>query len=71
MTNLENKLESDETNNNLAARTARTESNDPGDSLLADVESRALHLGLADLLRQDGGQHADDDLVPLVNLGRA
>ena len=53
----------------LARRDTRAKAEKSGDSLLTNVESRAADVVLVDLLEEDGGQHADDDLLLLLCLG--
>ena len=55
----------------LARRDGRAKPNKPRNSLLADIEGGAPDLSLVDLVDQKGGQHADDDLVLLLNLGES
>ena len=55
----------------LARRDGRAKPNKPRNSLLADIEGGAPDLSLVDLVDQNGGQHADDDLVLLLNLGES
>ena len=52
----------------LARRVGRAKSDKARHSLLTNVESRAADLVLVDLVDEDGGQHADDDLVLVLDL---
>ena len=55
----------------LARRDGRAKPNKPRNSLLADIEGGAPDLSLVDLVDQNGGQHADDDLILLLDLGES
>ena len=55
---------------NLAAWAARTDPNEPGEDLIADVGGRDWKVRWIGLLKEDRRQDADNDLLLLIHLGQ-
>ena len=52
----------------LTRRTARAQPDEPLHDLITNVEGRGTDLEGVHLIKQDGGENADDDLIPILKL---